>query len=884
LSWRRHFARRRDDLDHAEEFRAHLEIQIEENLARGMSQEEARLAAHRKFGSGMRIREDVYTMNSIGFLEVLGRDLRYTLRVLGRHRGFTLAAVLCLALGIGATTAIFSVVNAVLLRPLPYARADRRVRLYAAGNNGEPGNAKFTFSGPELVALRREARSFEQVDGWIIGGANLTAGQEPVRPVVAFVTGGLMESLGVPPVRGHLLTSEDDRPDAPAAAVISYGLWQRLFGGDPKVLERQVRFSGRPCSIVGVMPKGFEFPPGEVDAPDLWTALQLDPAKPGSPFSHFASVIATLKPGVTIAAAQREMDSMVERLAREEPGNHFGTGKRQHHVAAYSFQEEIVGGARRALVVLLGAVGFVLIIACVNVANLLLARTESRRREIAVRKAIGAATGTLVRQFITEGVVLSLAGAVGGVGIAFAGVRLLTATNAGNIPRAAEIGIHWPVLVFTLALSVATGIAFGLAPLAQLTARNLHDTLKSATSRNTATAAANRFRHALVVSELALALVLLIGTGLMVQAFWKLQRVNPGFRASNLLTMTTTLPMGLYPRSDRVAQFWTDLQQRVSALPGVSAATMMSGLPPMRRADTNTTPIEGYQPAPDRPAIEIDYYQAVGPRYFETMGIRLTAGRLFDDHDGPDAARVVIVNQALERRVWPNGSALGHRMQVGGGGVWSTIVGVVADVKNSGIDQPAGTEVYFPFRQAGMMSMRSGYLAVRTAGPPSGVARAAREVVRTLDPTLPVNKLRDMDEVMWSLEARPRLLTVLLTAFAVLAVTLAAVGIYGVIAYSVGQRTSEFGIRIAMGAGSKDVLRLVLGQGLALGGAGLVLGAIGAYWLTGFLSGVLFGISAVDPATFAAMAVLLAAVTLAACYVPARRATKVDPTIALRYE
>jgi putative ABC transport system permease protein len=885
MNWRRFFHRERRDADHGDEFRAHIEIEIEENIARGMTPEEARRAAHTRFGNPTAIREEVYTMNSIGVLETAMRDMRYAVRSLRGNLGFATAAILCLGLGIGATTAIFSVVHAVLLSPLPYTHSERMVRLYTANNHLEGGSLKFSFSGPEFLAIRKQARFLDFVEGWFIGGANITGGQEPIRPVVANVTGGLMQALGVAPERGRLLTPEDDLPSAPCVVVISHGFWLHTLGGDSNILSRDVSFSGRKCSIVGVMPGSFQFPPGETDAADIWKPLQLDPARPGSAFSHAFSVLARVKPGSTLEQARRQIDEVVRQISSETKGSiHIGFGKMEHSVGIYSFQDEVVGDARTALLVLLGAVGFVLLIACVNVANLLLARAETRRREIAIRKAVGAGMLTLVCQFVAEGLMLSLAGAAAGLAIAFAGIRLLMASDAGNIPRAAEIGIDWGVLGFTLAISVVTGVAFGLAPLAQLAVSDLHATLKSATSRNSASASAGRFRQALVVSELALALVLLIGTGLMIRAFWKLQQVEIGVNPRNLLTMSMTLPAGLYPKPERVTQFWSDLQDRVRRLPGVENVTVMTGLPPLRQGVSNTTPVEGWTAANGRHELEIEHFQTAGPRFFETMGVRLVEGRFFDERDGAAAPKVAIMNQTLARALWPHESPLGHRVQPTGPPNWFTIVGVVADVKNSGVDQAAGTELFMPASQAVFPNLRSAYLVVRTHTPVSSSVDAVRREVHTLDPSLPISKVRDLESVIESVRSRPRLLTLLLTLFAGVALVLASIGIYGVISYSVAQRTSEFGIRIAMGAGSFEVLRIVMRQGIVLGLAGLTIGAAGAFWLTRFLTGVLFGISAVDPATFAAMVALLGAVTMMACYVPARRATKVDPMIALRWE
>jgi len=517
------------------------------------------------------------------------------------------------------------------------------------------------------------------------------------------------------------------------------------------------------------------------------------------------------------------------------------------------------------------------------VANLLLARAEARQREIAIRKAMGAQVGRLARQFITEGIALSLTGAIFGVGFAYASLRFITGANAASIPRANEIHVDTTVLAFALLAAVVTGVAFGLAPLAQIIASNLHDTLKSAT-RTTGSVASGRFRHALVVTELALALILLIGTGLMVRAFWKLQEVHPGFQPDRLLTMRVSLPQPTYPSPMQTSQFWTTVQQRAATLPGVESASFINGLPPMRQIQANDTQIEGFVQRKDGPIQNMDYWQFAGPHYFETMGIRLMDGRYFDDRDGAGAPLAAIVNQTTARTYWPGESALGHRLRLGFRGDWRTIVGVVEDVKNAGLDKPAGTELYIPAAQGADFGMRTGYLVVRTKSEPESMIGASRRVIQQLDPSLPVSAVRTMDEVMSTVQARPRFLTLLLTTFAGVALVLAAVGIYGVISYSVAQRTNEFGIRIAIGASQSDVLRMVLKQGLMLGAIGVLVGAAGALALTRLIRGLLFGISSFDPATFLIMAAVLTLVTIAACLAPARRATRVDPMVALRYE
>jgi len=612
--------------------------------------------------------------------------------------------------------------------------------------------------------------------------------------------------------------------------------------------------------------------------------MQIDPAQPGSRSGHFVSAIGMLKSGVNLSQARDEMKQLVEQWGRQDgPGRHMLSTK-THPVVMAGFQEEIVGGVRLAMLMLLGAVGFVLLIACVNVANLLLARAEARQREIAIRKAMGAAVWRLARQFITEGVVLSLGGALLGLGLAFVGLRVIARANASSIPRVNEIGLDLRVLLFALGISIVTGIAFGLAPLAQIIAGNVHDTLKAAASRTTASVASGRFRKALVVTEMALALILLIGTGLMVRAFWKLQEVHPGFQQSGLLTMRIALPQSVYQESPRVLQFWTSVQQRMAALPGVQSATIVSGLPPMRQLMANDTQIEGWVRREGGPIQNIDYWQLTGPRYFETMGIRLIDGRYFDDRDGASAPLTVMVNQTTARMYWPGESALGHRVKPGFQGNWRTVVGVVEDVKNAGIDKPTATELYIPYLQTTGLGMRSGYVILRAKGDPAKMVGPSRGVIHEIDSSLPVASVRTMDEVLSTAQARPRFLTLLLTMFSSVALVLAAVGIYGVISYSVAQRTNEFGIRMAMGASQREVLQMVLGQGLLLGLIGVALGAAGALALTRLIRGLLFGISSFDPVTFIVMAALLTAVTLIACWAPARRATRVDPMVALRYE
>lgn len=812
------------------------------------------------------------------------KDLRYAARMLAKSPGFTAAAVICLALGIGATSAIFSVVHAVLLRPLGYRDPAQLVRLYTEFPKFPNGGLRrFWTSPPEYDELRRDLTSWESLDAWTTGGTNLAGAADPIRVASANVTGGLFPSLGVSPELGRAITPQDDVPGAPTVVILSHDLWQRAFAGDRGILNRVIQVNGRNATVVGVMPQTFSFPPGELDPPEMWAPMQLPPPNPQQRGSHFLYLVGRLKPGVSLNRAQDEIARHVQQSTDRVGQKNHPFSPDAHPIVAFGLQDEVVRSIRPALWTLMGAVAFVLLIACVNVANLLLARAEARQREIAVRKALGAGTAQLIRQFTTEGLLLSLGGAALGLALALGGLKILVATGKASIPRASEVGIDPTVLAVTIAVSLLTALFFGLAPLAQIAGGTLHDALKAAGGRGTAgSVASNRFRSALVAGELALALVLLIGTGLMIRAFWKLSEVHPGFRPEGVLTVRVNLPSATYPQPANLTRFWQAIQEKLNAIPGVTSATAMTGLPPERPIDANDTQIENFMPVPGGPGNNIDYWQTVGDRFFETMGIRLLDGRLFDARDVDGAAATVIVNQTMARTYYGNDSAIGHRIRPGFQDPWRIIVGVVEDVKNAALDKSAGTEIFLPERQA--PPLRTVYLAVRTAGDPHALISAIRSAVRDIDPSLPLAQVRTLDEVLAGARSRPRFLTTLLGLFSFTALLLAAVGLYGVISYSVTRRMTEFGIRMAMGARASDVLGLVLSQGLKLAAVGVVAGALGALLLTRLISSLLFGVSSFDPLTFGAMALLLGAVTVAASIIPARRATKVAPLIALRYE
>ncbi len=820
-------------------------------------------------------------------MEIFLHDVRYAFRMLRKNPGFSLAAIICLMLGIGATTGIFSVVNAVLLRPLPYAHPEQLIRVYTEFPTFPNGGLhRFWASAPEFLDLRNDTHSFQTLDAWTTSFSSVAGQTQPVRLNTAYVSGTLLESLGVAPLMGRLITASDDVKGANQVLDISYGAWQSVFGGDPNIVGRDTIFNGAKATIIGVMPQGFQFPPGDLDPPELWNQLQIDPTNPGSRGSHNFYLLGRLKQGVTAGAAQGELSSLVNYYGSHKAPKTHSFDRERHTIVSYPLQAEVVSSVRPALLMLLGAVAFVLLIACVNVANLLLARAEARRREIAIRGAMGASLSRLARQFATEGVVLSLTGAILGLGLALGGLRMIQLTNAGALPRAVEIGIDWRVLVFTLAVSIATGILFGLAPIASLLITDLSNSLKETAGNTTAAGGTNVFRRALVAGELAMALVLLVGCGLMIRAFWKLQEVHTGVNPENVITMRVALPPSTYSTNEKIDGFWRALQGRLQQIPGVRSEALFDGLPPIRPPNMNDTPIEGFVMKENGPIQNIDFYQIVDAGYFPTMGVRLIRGRLFDQRDAKGSPDVAIVNQAMANTFWPGQDAIGRRVRPNGApNPWATIIGIVDDVKNSGIDRRAGTELYLPFDQTGGSGDNSMYIGLRSQGAdPRSLTTAVRREVSELDPSLPIAEIRTMDEVISRAQSRPRFLTLLLSLFSAIALAIATVGIYGVISYSVARRTKEFGLRMVLGAQQSDVLGLVMKQGALLTGAGIVVGLLAAFLLTKLMASLLFGITATDPLTYLSVTAILAFVALVASYIPARRATKVDPITTLRYE
>jgi putative ABC transport system permease protein len=800
-----------------------------------------------------------------------------------RTPSFTLAALLCLALGIGATTAIFSIVNGVLLRPLPYPAPNGLVRLYTEFPTFPGGGlSRFWVSEPEVFDLRK-AKSFDRIGAWATTGVNIAGLDKPLRATATYASSEIFEMLRVAPLRGHLITRADDKPGAPQVLVLSFGLWQRAFGGDPNVIGKRTYLNNEKVTVIAVMPKGFIFPPGEPDASEAWAALQLDPNSQ-SRGGHNFNVLGRLREGVSLRQARQEMAGLVARWGETASPNRHEFTPKDHPVSMYWFYDEVVGGVRKAMLMLLGAVAFLLLIACVNVANLLLARSEARQREVAMRRAVGASGGQLLQQFILEGIILSLIGAVLGCLLAAQSLRLIRILGTDSIPRVAEIGMDWRVLCFALIISILTGVLFGLAPFVQVSSIRVFDVLKNVSSRASGSVTANRFRHGLVVFQMAMAFLLVAGAGLMVRSFWKLQQINPGFNPEGILTAQVSLPSATYKEAGARTSFWRRVQERLNQLPGVTSATILSGLPPLRPENDNDTQIEGFVPVPNGPIQNVAYWQSVGDKFFETVGTRLIDGRFLTPQDGVKETLGVVVNAAMANTFWPHKSAIGRRIRLGGSkDPWYRVVGVISDIKNGGLEKPAGTELFMSYR-APEAQRYDYYVALKTASSPALAASEIRRVVSGLDPSLPISKVRTMEDVVAASRSRPRFLTTVLTIFSVLALALAAVGTYGVIAYSVEQRTSEFGIRMALGAEPQRLLLGVIGQGLLLGFIGVCVGLVFSSLLTSSLRGLTFGVSGFDAQSFVVTTALLTLVSVAASALPALRAVSVEPVKALRYE
>ena len=819
-------------------------------------------------------------------METLWQDLRYSARILKKNPSFTLIAVITLALGIGATTAIFSVVNGVLLRPLDYQDPQQIVTLLNKGR-GPVSPANF-------LDIKANSQSFTQMAAAEAWGGTLVSNDTPEAISGLRMGEGLFELLGVEPLLGRGLQPEDFQPGKDHVLVLSYKLWQRGFGGNPTVVGRPLTLSDEKYTVVGVMPKGFQFPPFWSTRAEIWSPLDLRDRATNRE-SNSLRVFARLKPGVSLTQAQAEIGPMSAQLAGAYPEENAGID-----IRVDPLNEKVVGNVRPALLVLSGAVGFVLLIACANVACLLLARAATRQKEIAVRRALGASRWRILRQLLTESLLLSLGGAGVGIFLAVWGVDVLTALLAGNtnsfnvrLPRLSEIKVDAVAFVFTLAISLLTGVLFGLAPALGSSKPDLNQVLKES-GRGT-TGGRRSLRETLVVAELALALVMLIGAGLLMSSFLKLQAIDPGFNPRNVLTMTASVAGASQYVGPAREAFYKRLMDRLTALPGVESASAINHLP--LAGDTWGLPltIEGRPLPPPGHGIEATF-RVSRPDYFRTMGIPLLAGRDFTDRDASDAPGVVILNETLARRHWPAEDPLGKRITLDDprdnsrAPQWFTIVGVVKDVKQESWTNVPSNEIYLPFQQSrGFFESSAGQytsmtIVVRTSVEPRSLAATARETVRAFDPNLPVSNVVSMEQVIADALWQPRFNLQLIGLFAGVALMLAAVGLYGVMSYSVAQRTHEVGLRMALGAQRRDVMKLVLRQGMKLTLMGVAVGLFASAALTRLMTQLLFDVSASDPMTFVAIALILVVVAVVACLLPALRATKIDPMVALRYE
>ena len=812
-------------------------------------------------------------------METLLKDLRYGLRSLLKHPGFTAIAVITLALGIGANTAMFSVINAVLLRPLPYHDPGRLVTIW------EESPERDLYQLPISYANYRDwvdqNHVFEQISAYTFTNLNLTGAGEPARLSTVRTSANLFSLVGATPRLGRTFLPEEDKEGGNRVVILGHALWQSRFASDPAIIGKSLTLNNQSHTVVGVMSPNFQFPVGfgylgKVlnDPTDLYVPIAAtgDEARRGN-YSFFA--LGRLKPGVTIDQARAEMTTIERRLEQQYPEGNTGIG-----VSLIPTQEQTVKEIRPALLVLLGAVAFMLLIACANIANLLLARAASRQKEIAIRTALGASRLRVLRLLLTESLILSLAGGLLGLLLAFWGTDALMALTPDNIPRLNEVGVDARVFGFTLAVSLVTGIFFGLIPAIHASKPDLNEALKEGSRGAMGSSAGKRTRNVLVAVEVALSLVLLIGAGLMIKSFARLQQMNLGFNPEKVLAVTLTLSNSRYPEERQQAAFFQETLNRLQSLPGVQSAGATTALPLTLELSGSDFRIEGH-PEPEAGKELIIHTRSVSPGYFGTLGIRLLKGRDFSDRDKSDAPRTAVINSELARIYFLNEDPLGKRITFDDGQSWISIVGVIGDVKQLGLDSSAKPEVYFPYLQVSEPSMS---LVARTVSDPLSLAAAVKNQIQTIDKDLPIDEAKTMQQLLAESISGRQFNMLLLTIFALVALVLAVVGIYGVMSYTVTQRRHEIGIRVAIGAQSRDVFRMVIGQGMRLAIIGVAFGLVGAFGLTRLMTSMLFGVEPTDPATFVTIAVLLTVVALVACYIPGRRATKVNPLVALRYE
>jgi predicted permease len=882
------FGRARRERELAAELESHLALHINDNLRAGMTPEEARRQALLKLGGLEQTKELYRGRRGLPLVESVWQDARFSLRGLRRSPGFTAVAVLTVAAGIGASTAVFSLVNAVFLKPMPFPHAERIVfpwqllppQFNLGFKEGPWGRVEFLF-------LSRTSRTFEYLGAFQSDSFNLTGSGDPVRIDGLRASAGFFPALGVAPELGRTFTDEEDHPGHEHEVILSDALWRERFGADPGILGRVLDLNGAPYTVIGVMPRGFVFPRANEMPPiftfapgvQLWVPLALNrgPIIPAEPDE--LAVVGRLKPGIALAQAGAEMDTLGRRFAAQHkfPARFF-------HYELTPLYRQVTGDARRPLLLILGAVGVVLLISCSNVASLLLARSLGRRREFTLRAALGAGNGRLIRQLLTESLVLAGAGGLLGILLAEWGVHLVKIFGPPSIPHLGQTNLDWRVMAFAVGVTLLTGILLGLAPAIGATRENLVETLQSDSQRSGSNPAGQRARNSLLVSQIALALLLVISAGLFIRTFYQLLAVDPGFHPAHVLTFELSLPAAKYPDQAHLVSLYREALGRLRALPGVQAAAVAEVVPLGGATEGTAIRIPG-RPQANSLDIPISNYTVVSPGYFSAVGTPILRGRAFLESDDANSAPVTVISESMARKFWPGRDPLGK--QVGPRSPIypaATIVGIAADVKRISLRDDPPPEMYVPYTQKIWPSLETMNIVLRTTEDPAAVATSAREAVESVDPDLPLANVKPLEEVVKASMTSTRFTMLLLAAFGALALLVATVGMYGVVSYSVAHRTREIGIRMSLGARRRDILQLVLGQGARLAGLGIAIGLAASLGVTQGMRNSLYGVRPTDPVTFAAVSLLLLCVSLLACYVPARRAMRVDPATTLRQE
>jgi putative ABC transport system permease protein len=870
------FLRNAAERELGSEVRFHIERQIEENLAAGMTPQEARRAATLEFGGVEQVKEECRDTRRVNFFDNLLKDIHYGLRMLRKSPSFTFFAVSVLALGIAANSAIFSIADAVLIRALPYRDSDRLVMVWE--DSSAYGFPKDTPAAGNFSDWKSRNQVFEDVAALSFGGSfNLTGDGTPEELTGKNVTANIFSVLGVSPALGRDFRREDDVPGAPHVAILSHGLWVRRFGADPQIIGKQISLNYEKCTIIGVMSRGVQFPDRETE---LWIPARFTKEQLANHGNHFLQVVARLKPGISLKTANANLATIAKQLEREHPDSNAKVG-----ALAVPLREELAGDVRPAILMLVGAVCFVLLIACANVANLLLSRATGRRRELAMRLALGATRGRVIQQMLTESILLSLFAGAGGLLLSVWGTKFLAALIPNGIAPMTGAGIDSRVLLFTLIVSLATGILFGVIPASRVSRFHLAFSLKQGGGQSGVGSGGQRLRDVLVICEVALAIVLLAGAALMIRSLQNLYHLDPGFRADHVLVMRTPLPRQKYEAFAPRVAFYDRVLAKVEVLPGVIAAGYTTWVPLTNSGGATGITIEG-KPEPAAGNVLIPNTRIISKDYIRALRMRLLEGRLFESRDAAGTFSVALINQTMAKNYWPSENPIDRKFKVGGyneKSPWITVIGIVGDVHQAHLDVAARPEMYLPYQQQDF-GFEPEYLAVRTFGDPIALAEIVRQQIWSVDKEQPVAGVMPLEDLVDESLASRRMQATLLSGFAALALLLVTLGIYAVLSFAVTQRTQEIGVRVALGAQPRDVLRMIFSQGFKLFLIGAAIGSAGALALSRALQHLLFGVSAYDPASFAGVTILLAAVALLACYVPARRATRVDPLIVLRYE